>query len=105
MKKIKAVYDCSFSWLGTGISIKSDRDKLVSWAQKTSSSDCWWPQDDNEHVKYMTHLAVGGHKMTMNMLNMTHLAITRSIIMLGVVKEIFLIFINSITIKLIQDTV
>jgi hypothetical protein len=88
MKKIKAVYDCSFSWLGTGISIKSDRDKLVSWAQKTSSSDCWWPQDDNEHVKYMTHLAI-----------------TRSIIMLGVVKEIFLIFINSITIKLIQDTV
>jgi hypothetical protein len=52
MKKIKAVYDCSFSWLGTGISIKSDRDKLVSWAQKTSSSDCWWPQDDNEHAKY-----------------------------------------------------
>ena len=53
----------------------------------------------------MTHLAVGGHKMTMNMLNMTHLAITRSIIMFGVVKEIILIFINIVTIKLIQDTV
>jgi hypothetical protein len=52
----KQIHDCSLSWLGTDISVKSDRVKLVLWAQTSLLIVMMWSYKWFLHVREMSTL-------------------------------------------------
>ena len=52
----KQIHDCSLSWLGTDISVKSDRVKLVLWAQTSLLNVMMWSYKWFLHVREMSTL-------------------------------------------------